>query len=441
MTRGYGEIQLYEGEKSTLRPYWVRGSSVAVFARNRETGHQVWSAHYGYPGDFFYREFHRKAPESGGQYWRVTGKDVELGDKEFYDPDKAMERVEEHARHFVWLVTTLLEGHEEKFGEKGIVVSPYDTELFGHWWFEGVKWLGRVLELMAERGIITTTLSAFLDSYTGERYEVELPEGSWGANADHSTWWNEGTEWTWEHVYRAEERIVALASKYYGMDRTTDRILEQLARELLILEASDWQFLITTGQAKKYAERRVLTHSRDFHRLANELERYVKTGAFDVHLLEELEERDNPFRPVVVASYVSENPPEVLEYVEPPEVSPEESGESAERPPEEVPERAYATEVVKVVAIKPSRKAEKPPGREKARKPSMGRRRTSGKGRKLKKKSGLLSIKGIGPKTLAKLQRAGVHTVEDLRNADVEELARKTRISPKRLRKFLAQIS
>ncbi|WP_297091479.1 1,4-alpha-glucan branching protein [Thermococcus sp.] len=441
VTRGYGEIQLYEGEKSTLRPYWVRGSSVAIFARNRETGHQVWSAHYGYPGDFFYREFHRKAPESGGQYWRVTGKDVELGDKEFYDPDKAMERVEEHARHFVWLVTTLLEGYEEKLGEKGIVVSPYDTELFGHWWFEGVKWLGRVLELMAERGIVTTTLSAFLDSYTGERYEVELPEGSWGANADHSTWWNGGTEWTWEHVYRAEERMVALASKYYGMDRTTDRILEQLAREILILEASDWQFLITTGQAKKYAERRILTHSRDFHRLANELERYVKTGAFDVHLLERLEERDNPFRPVVVASYVSENPPEVPEYVEPPEVPPEGSGEPAERPSEEVPERAYATEVVKVVAIKPSRKAEKPPGREKARKPSVGRLRTSGKGRKLKKKSGLLSIKGIGPKTLAKLQRAGVHTVEDLRNADVEELARKTRISLKRLRKFLAQIS
>ncbi len=435
VTRGYGEIQLYEGEKSTLRPYWVRGSSVAVFARNRETGHQVWSAHYGYPGDFFYREFHRKAPESGGQYWRVTGKDVELGDKEFYDPDKAMERVEEHARHFVWLVTTLLEGHEEKFGEKGIVVSPYDTELFGHWWFEGVKWLGRVLELMAERGIITTTLSAFLDSYTGERYEVELPEGSWGANADHSTWWNEGTEWTWEHVYRAEERIVALASKYYGMDRTTDRILEQLARELLILEASDWQFLITTGQAKKYAERRVLTHSRDFHRLANELERYVKTGAFDVHLLEELEERDNPFRPVVVASYVSENPPEVLEYVEPPKVSPEESGESAERPREELPERAYATEVVKEIAVKPPRKVKRPSS-DKSRKLRTREKRKPGK-----VESDLLRIKGIGPKTLAKLQRAGVHTVEDLRNADVEELARKTRISPKRLRKFLAQIS
>lgn len=329
----------------------------------------------------------------------------------------------------------MLKGHEERFGEKGIIVSPYDTELFGHWWFEGVKWLGRVLELMAERGIVTTTLSSYLEGYTSERYEIELPEGSWGANADHSTWWNEETEWTWGHVYRAEERMVALASEYYGRDRTADRILEQLARELLILEASDWQFLITTGQARDYGKRRILVHSRDFHRLANELVRYVKTGDFDVRLLEELEERDNPFKPVVVASYVSESPPEVQEYVEPPEVPPERGEGPVERPRGELPERAYATEVVKEIAVKPPRKV-KMPSPEESRK-----LRTRKKGKPGRVESDLLRIKGIGPKTLAKLQRAGVHSIEDLKGADLEELARKTRISPKRLRKFLAQVS
>ncbi|NJE00078.1 DUF1957 domain-containing protein [Thermococcus sp. LS1] len=330
VTKEYGEVPLAETEKSTLRPYWIKGSNIAIFARNREAGHQVWSAHFGYPGDFWYREFHKKAEESGGQYWRVTGKDVDLGDKEFYDPDKAMERVEEHARDFVSLIERLLAEHEEKFGEKGIIVSPYDTELFGHWWFEGVKWLGRVLELIAECEIRTTTLSEFLDSYSGERHEIELPEGSWGKNADHSTWWNEETEWTWEYVYSAEDRMVALATKYYGKDRLADRILEQLARELLILEASDWQFLITTGQAKEYGRRRVLLHASDFHRLANELEMYMKTGQFNFKLLEELEERDNPFRPIIIAHYVSRNPPEVPEYVEPPEVPPEKKEEKPE---------------------------------------------------------------------------------------------------------------
>ncbi|ACJ15638.1 hypothetical alpha-amylase [Thermococcus onnurineus NA1] len=331
VTREYGEVPLAETEKSTLRPYWIKGSNIAIFARNREAGHRVWSAHFGYPGDFWYREFHKKAEESGGQYWRVTGRDVGLDDKESYDPDKAMERVEEHARHFVSLIERLLAEHEENFGEKGIIVSPYDTELFGHWWFEGVKWLGRVLELMAECEIRTTTLSEFLDSYSGERHEIELPEGSWGKNADHSIWWNEETEWTWEYVYSAEDRMVELATKYYGKDRLADRILEQLARELLILEASDWQFLITTGQAKEYGKRRILLHVSDFHRLANELEMYMETRQFNFKLLEELEERDNLFRSIIVAHYLSGNPPGVPEYVEPPEVPPEKMEEKPEK--------------------------------------------------------------------------------------------------------------
>lgn len=430
----YGEVLLAETEKTTLRPYWIKGSNVAVFARNRETGHQVWSAHLGYPGDFWYREFHKKAPESGGQYWRITSKDVDIGEKDFYDPDKAMERVEEHARHFVSLVEKLLEEHEEKTGEKGIIVSPYDTELFGHWWFEGVKWLGRVLELMSLRGIKTTTLSRFLENYSNERHKIELPEGSWGANADHSTWWNEETEWTWEHVYRAEDRMVAIASRFYGRDELTNRAIEQLARELLILEASDWQFLITTGQAKEYGKRRVLIHSRDFHRLANELVRYVKTGEFDIKLLEGLEERDNAFRPVVVEHYVSDNPPELEEYVEPPEVPPERV--KAEKP---VEERAYSTAIAEAVK---SKREKRRAVKSSKKKKKVSRKRPSKKAEQRRESStgDLLSIKGIGPKTLAKLRKAGVESVDDLRKADPEELAKKTGISAKRIRKFIEQV-
>lgn len=436
----YGEVLIADTEKTTLRPYWIKGSNVAVFARNRETGHQVWSAHYGYPGDFWYREFHKKAPKSGGQYWRITSKEVGLGEKEFYDPDKAMERVEEHARHFVSLVERLLREHEEKFGEKGIIVAPYDTELFGHWWFEGVKWLGRVLELLYQRGVETPTLSRFLEEYSGEKHEIELPEGSWGANSDHSTWWNEETEWTWPHIYRAEDRMVAIVSRFRGRDELTNRVIEQLARELLILEASDWQFLITTGQAKEYAKRRVLIHSRDFHRLANELVRYVKIGEFDVKLLEELEERDNPFRPVVVGPYVSENPPELEEYVEPPEVPPEK--EETEEKPKVLTEKAtsLALAVKKVKPVKEETREVK----KKAVEASKRGKRKSSKSKRLPRKvskkapskgpSDLLSIKGIGPKTFQKLKRAGVETIEDLKNANIEDLARKTGISTKRLK-------
>ncbi|WP_456394658.1 1,4-alpha-glucan branching protein [Thermococcus sp.] len=416
---GYGEVTLAETEKTTLRPYFIKGSNVAVFARNRETGHQVWSAHYGYPGDFWYREFHKKAEKSGGQYWRITRKDGDLGSKEFYDPEKALERVEEHAEHFVSLVEKLLKEHE---GGKAIIVSPYDTELFGHWWFEGVKWLGRVLELMAEHDIKTTTISDYLESYDDERHEIELPEGSWGKDSNHSTWWNPEVEWMWEHVYKAEERMVALAARYYGRDKSADRILEQMGRELLLLESSDWPFLITTGQAREYGRRRLLEHAGAFHKLANELEEYFERGSFNLKLLEALEEKDSAFRPIRLDVYVSQNPPEVPKFVKPPEV-PE---EKAEEKPKVVSERFH--DYVAVGKAKESRKA------------VLKKRTLKKKASKKKDTKELLKIKGIGPKTLKKLERAGVKSIEDLRNADLEELSRKTKISMKRLKKFVSQI-
>ncbi len=431
----YGDIPLADTEKTTLRPYWIKGSNVAVFARNRETGHQVWSAHYGYPGDFWYREFHRKAEKSGGQYWRITGRGVDLGDKEFYDPERAMERIEEHARHFVSLSKRLLSEHESKYGERGIIVSPYDTELFGHWWFEGVMWLARVLELMAQRGIETTTIKRYLENYEGERHEIELPEGSWGANSDHSTWWNPETEWTWEHVYPAEERMVSLATRYYGGDRLGNRMLEQLARELLLLEASDWQFLITTGQAKEYGRRRLLLHARDFHRLANEVEEYFESGKREGNLLERLEERDNPFRPPAVFGYISENPPEVSRYVEPPKVPLAEVGDDGTDRKTPLNERAYATAVTKTQISKGMETHASHASRE----TTPMRRKRSHKARASEGK-GLLEIRGVGPKTLKRLEKAGVYTIEDLKRANLEELAVRSGISLKRLRKFRAQI-
>ena len=320
-TSGYGKILPAKSPKSTLRPYFIEGTDIAVFARNRETGLQVWSADMGYPGDFWYREFHKKAPKSGGQYWRITSKQVGLDAKEPYVPEKALERVEGHAKHFVSLVRSLLENYEKETGEKGIIVAPYDTELFGHWWFEGVRWIGRVLEFMNEEGIETTTISRFLENYQGEKYKIELPEGSWGMYGTHYTWWNPEVEWMWAHIHLAERRMVALVSKYLHEDGFGDMVLEQLGRELLLVESSDWPFLVTTAQAKEYGKKRLLEHTNYFHRLANSLEKYFKSGKFEEKsLLEELKEINNPFHPINIEVYTSEEPPSVKEYIEPAEI-------------------------------------------------------------------------------------------------------------------------
>ena len=100
---------------------------------------------------------------------------------------------------------------------------------------------------------------------------IALPEGSWGEGGDHRVWLNRDTEWTWDRVYSAEAEWVEhlLRPEPAGGERR--RVLAQATRELLLLQASDWQFLITTGAARDYAERRVAEHYADFKRLAEML--------------------------------------------------------------------------------------------------------------------------------------------------------------------------
>ena len=270
---------------TTFRPYLVGQSSVAVFARNEQTGKQVWSADHGYPGDAAYREFHKKDGESGLHYWRVTGPGVDLGEKASYNPTVASERTTEHAAHFVELLNRELYLYESSAGSPGAVVSAYDTELFGHWWLEGVDWLEKAIRgLSADAGVrLTSAGDAVMANPPTET--IELPEGSWGGGGDHRTWLNDETAWTWPEIYGRQDR----ARRLLTVDTLPSR---QLARELLLLQSSDWQFLMTTGQAHDYAIQRFQSHARRFDALADAIEHHstgVEPLASEYHAL------DNPF--------------------------------------------------------------------------------------------------------------------------------------------------
>src|SRR5581483_1589573 len=125
--------------------------------RNNRTGLQVWSADRGYPGEFQYREFHKKDGVSGLHYWAVSGAKVDLGDKALYDPVAARGRVQFHADHFSGLVEDLLTAFQAEHGQTGIISSAYDTELFGHWWFEGVDWIKNVLRRLSTSAKVRLT--------------------------------------------------------------------------------------------------------------------------------------------------------------------------------------------------------------------------------------------------------------------------------------------
>jgi 1,4-alpha-glucan branching enzyme len=284
-----------EAEKgTTFRPYYVRAAEVAVYGRDEATGLQVWSAAHGYPGDFLYREFHRKDDQSGLQYWRITGADVDLGGKEFYDPHPAFNKVQEHADHFVNLAVERLLGYHARSGQTGILLSAYDTELFGHWWFEGVAWLKEVLrQLSINPDIELTTAGDYLETDPPQEV-ISLPESSWGEGGGHWTWLNPQTEWMWPLIHHAERRMEQLVERYPQAEGEMLGVLNQAARELLLLEASDWPFLVSTGQAKEYASGRFQQHLARFNHLAA----IADAGAVseeDRRFLDTIAELDNPF--------------------------------------------------------------------------------------------------------------------------------------------------
>lgn len=255
--------------KTTYLPYWVQTPEVAVIGRNNRTSMQVWSAEWGYPGDFNYREFHKKDGISGLQYWKVTGAKTDLAYKEYYDPYWAGQRVVEHSYHYSSLVEELITGFYQETGKFGIIAAAYDTELFGHWWFEGIDWLKQALRHLSQSEFVElTTAAEFIRKHPPEDV-LALPESSWGLGGGHFTWQNADTDWMWPIIHSAELRMEKLVAMYPKADGVMRDILNQAARELLLLQSSDWPFLISTGQASVYAERRFLEHVDRFQQLAD----------------------------------------------------------------------------------------------------------------------------------------------------------------------------
>jgi 1,4-alpha-glucan branching enzyme len=254
---------------------------------------QIWSRHQGYPGDESYLEFHKIRWPGGLKLWRVSGANVDLGAKRAYEPRMAFERAGNHASHFVHLLESLKDGKAKD--SAGVIVAPFDTELFGHWWFEGPDFLAATYRALRGRGVRAVTASQHLEAHP-PRVALQLAEGSWGANGDHSMWLNDRTAWTWKRLRPLEAAFWKAAPA--ALKKPAARaVLAQAARELLLAQSSDWQFIISTGAVVDYAERRFTLHCDDAERLIDALEKgELETGA---RIADELAKRDALFPDVL----------------------------------------------------------------------------------------------------------------------------------------------
>ena len=291
-------------EKSQYEPYLVATdpstpTPVGFFTRDEKTGIVVWSGEFGYPGCAEYLDFHKKHYPGGLRYWKVTEAKLDLGKKMLYWPEDIPGKLDENAGHYVNLVKDILRDYKDKNGRKGIVVAPYDAELFGHWWFEGNWWIARVLRWMEDDPEIELTNTRLYLEANPPNKVVSVIEGSWGQASSHWVWLNEWTTWTWERIYECESKSEDIIAKYKDSnDPNLIKILKQMARELLLLESSDWQFLITTWSARDYAENRIALHYESFNRLYDMASKYGSGENVDEgewHFLGTIEANDGLF--------------------------------------------------------------------------------------------------------------------------------------------------
>jgi 1,4-alpha-glucan branching enzyme len=191
--------------------------------------------------------------------------------------------------------------YEDRTGEEGVVVACYDTELFGHWWFEGPIWLERVYALLARHPRVRPMSLERALSVVEPVRRVPLVEGSWGFRKDLRSWIAPETEAMWRALAETEAETVRIARKFQDPTPAQERALAQLARELFLLQSSDWPFMVLGGRNPGYAQERFDGHRERWGRLAEALLRRVPDGVVG-RLADELYHIDNPFPDLRAAS-------------------------------------------------------------------------------------------------------------------------------------------
>jgi 1,4-alpha-glucan branching enzyme len=298
---GYPEVEEVpvSGDRTPYVAYRVasskrRAHDLFALVRDPKASAQVWSRAQGYPGDQWYLEFHKIRWPDGLRLWRVTGA-VDLGAKQRYDPNAASNSARTHAEHFANVLReTAARVEQQRGGPPPVVTAPFDAELFGHWWFEGVDFLAQLYRQLSRNGVRPVTAGQHVKVSAKASPTIQLTEGSWGKNGDFSMWLNDQTSWTWQRLWALEQAYWAVAPKALVGGPKPRAVLAQATRSMLLAQASDWQFIISTGEAADYANLRFDEHCGQ----AEDLVRALANGKIDdatMHRVQALEAQDSVF--------------------------------------------------------------------------------------------------------------------------------------------------
>jgi 1,4-alpha-glucan branching enzyme len=221
------------GDPRQLRPLATEAGPLLV-PIDRVAIDLVWAAD-GYPSQAAYRDYHHRSARDHHPW---------ANDGAVYDPERAEEQARADARDFVARVAERVRGG-------GLCVCALDTELLGHWWHEGPRWLAFVVAQARQRGLEIVHLDdALAQADPAPAGALAQQVTSWGTPRDLSTWSGPAVaDMAW--TARAAELEVVAAAPGVG---------DRAVRELLALQSSDWAFLVTNAAAGDYPRERFDGH-------------------------------------------------------------------------------------------------------------------------------------------------------------------------------------
>jgi len=280
-------------------------SGLVCMGRDQASSREVWSRTSGYPGHPEYREFFRdlcrEMPrsylgdyfyaldcpiETGFKYSRITGGE----NKELYRPWQAMGLAREHARLFVSNREAQVEELSPHMDSSPVILCPYDAELFGHWWYEGPQFLESVFERVAASQGLSMASAGDASKLAQTEVVREPAFSSWGEGGYGTVWINPVVDWIYPKYFEMLA-IFRYSFKDARISGFSGRVLAQMAREMLLLQSSDWAFMIHNHSAENFARSRVQEHYDNFM----ELRKLLGSNRTQSRLLDQLEKRNNIF--------------------------------------------------------------------------------------------------------------------------------------------------
>ena len=271
------EKSLYGGYRPLHLP-----SGLYAFSGDWSLSSLIWSNKTGYPCDPDYREFYRDIGYylpmeyvrpymhepalrvyTGYKYFAITSRDE---NKNFYVPEKAQEKVRLHVDNFLYNIR-----------KKGVLLDacgitdhvftlPFDAELFGHRWYEGIQFLELLIREVAkdpENYTMDNPLSII--TKPGEFDNIPINESSWGRHGGADNWLDASNAYIYPHLFKAIERMQKFTDRFPSQGTLKRRFLNQSLRELLLAMASDWPSIMHENTSVSYAKKRLVDHLSSFN--------------------------------------------------------------------------------------------------------------------------------------------------------------------------------